>query len=265
GVVWVPKPFKDIDIYHSYTGTFNEVFEWMGEAKIPFVKTCHIDRELVGGTRKEANKQWIYVSKSLAKLYNSERYIHCGLDPEEYIYSETKEDYFLIISSMERYEEKGLDIALKLSKKRNFKLVVAGTAKNAATIAKVKAMCKTYQADYVGDVRGMAKAELYAGAKAILFPTRQEESFGLVMVEAMFSGTPVICSDKGACPEIISPEVGFVCSNEADYLYAIDHVEDVLPKNCLAKAMKDYHYQRMADEYLIEYEKEISIGKSIFV
>ena len=47
------------------------------------------------------------------------------------------------------------------------------------------------------------------------------------MVEALISGTPVICSDKGACPEIISPDAGFVCSSEKDYLAALAAIENI--------------------------------------
>ena len=258
GVQWLSKPTLDIDVYHSYAGAFDEVYQLMAKVNKPFIKTCHIDRASFGCSREEATREWIFVSKTLANLYSSERYIHCGLDPADFIYSETKDDYFLMIGSMERHEQKGLKTALDLSHKRDFKLVVAGTAKTAKTVSKVKALCDAYQAEYVGDVRGEAKAALYAGAKAVLFPTRQAESFGLVIAEAMFSGTPIICSDLGAIPEVMTPKAGFVCTNEADYLYAIDHIDEILPKDCRAKAMKDYHYETMVDNYLKEYEKEIS-------
>jgi glycosyltransferase involved in cell wall biosynthesis len=77
------------------------------------------------------------------------------------------------------------------------------------------------------------------------------------MIEALISGTPVICSDKGACPEIISPDVGFVCSNESDYVAAIAAIDSISPRACREKAMKDYHYLRMAADYVTEYQKEI--------
>ena len=257
GVNLLHEPIEDIDIYHSYTGVFPEVYAKMESANIPYLKTCHIDRTIVGGKRSEATDQWIYVSKTLADLYGSSRFIHCGLDPEEYIYSEKKKDYLLCISDMERYEKKGLDIAIDLAIKKDLKLVVAGTCKSWDMIKKVKALCSAKNISYVGDVRGEEKAKLYAGARAVLFPTRQAESFGLVIIEAMFSGTPVICSNMGACPEVMSPETGFICSNEEAYLHAIDHIDDISPAACRAKAMKDYHHDTMIDKYLIEYEKEL--------
>jgi len=76
------------------------------------------------------------------------------------------------------------------------------------------------------------------------------------MVEALMSGTPVICSDRGACPEIISPDVGFVCRDQQDYVSAISRIDSISPQACRDKAMDQYHYLRMAAGYASEYEKE---------
>ena len=78
------------------------------------------------------------------------------------------------------------------------------------------------------------------------------------MLEALMSGTPVICSDRGACPEIISSDIGFVCKEADDYVAAINSVAGISPQTCRDKAMKEYHYLRMAADYIIEYEKEIA-------
>lgn len=107
-------------------------------------------------------------------------------------------------------------------------------------------------------MRGQKKAELLAGARAFIFPTRVDEAFGLGMAEALMSGTPVICSDKGACPELISPDVGFVCCNDQDYVNALRNVSRISPKACREKAMREFNYKRMAAEYVSEYEKEIA-------
>jgi glycosyltransferase involved in cell wall biosynthesis len=136
-------------------------------------------------------------------------------------------------------------------------LVIAGTGQDFESINRVKEMCKGIDARYVGDVRGREKAELLAGAKGFLFPTKLDEAFGLGMVEALMSGTPVICSDRGACPEIISSDVGFVCRDENDYATAIQNIASISAPACRDKAMKEYHYLRMASDYVAEYQKEI--------
>jgi glycosyltransferase involved in cell wall biosynthesis len=72
----------------------------------------------------------------------------------------------------------------------------------------------------------------------------------------------VICSDKGACPEIISPDVGFVCRDDRDYIAAIKRVGSISPRACRDKAMREFHYLRMTRDYLAEYEKEIARNNS---
>src|SRR4029078_3690397 len=179
---------------------------------------------------------WVFVSQTLALLHGQDRYVWNGIDPAEYIYSATKDDYFLFMSTMHWGTKKGLDIVLSMAKQLGFKLVVAGTGESYERIAKVQEMCRKVGARYVGDVRGKEKAELLAGAKGFLFPTKLDEAFGLGMVEALMSGTPVICSDRGACPEIISSDVGFVCRDENDYATAIQNIASISAPSCRDKA-----------------------------
>jgi glycosyltransferase involved in cell wall biosynthesis len=139
-----------------------------------------------------------------------------------------------------------------------FRLVVAGTSGEYGVIQKIEELCSRAGAEYVGDVRGKTKAKLLSGAQALLHPTRLYEGFGLVMAEALMSGTPVICSDHGACPEIISPEVGFVCRQESDYRNAVERVREISSRACREKAMREYHYHRMAEGFVREYEAELA-------
>jgi glycosyltransferase involved in cell wall biosynthesis len=215
-----------------------------------------MDEQTRGRERAHSTRNWIFVSQTLAQLHGRDRYVWNGIDPSEYIYSETKDDYFLFMSTMDWGTKKGLDIVLSMAKQLGFKLVIAGTGESYERIATVQDMCRKVGARYVGDVRGKEKAELLAGAKGFLFPTKLDEAFGLGMVEALMSGTPVICSDRGACPEIITPEVGFVCHTDDDYLTAIDRVSDLDPRVCRDKAMRDYHYHTMARNYVRQYEIE---------
>ena len=258
GVTLIPELRYDVDLLHTISSQDHDLVREMQSRRGRWVTTCHLDLKVQGKERRPMTGSWIFVSRTLAQSHGSSRYVLNGLDPSDYIYSETKEDYVLFMSAMDWAIEKGLDVALALSKRIGFKLVVAGTGSNYEIINRVGEMCLRGGAEYVGDVKGREKAELLAGAKAFLFPTKLDEAFGLGMVEALFSGTPVICSDKGACPEVISPEVGFVCAGEQDYLAAINRLADVSPQACREKALRDYHYLRMATDYVAEYQKEIA-------
>ncbi len=248
----------EADILHTVAYHDEDVVPERQASGKPWVTTCHLDLDARGKERSRTTDNWIFVSEALARLHGRDRVVLNGIDPDEYIYSETKENYLLFMSAMDWALEKGLETAFALSKQVGFELVVAGTARDYETINQVQKMCVEANARFVGDVRGREKAELLAGARAFLFPTRVNEAFGLGMVEAMMSGTPVICSDLGACPEIVSADVGFVCKDDEDYAAAINAASQISPAACRAKALKEFHYQRMTAEYVAEYEKEIA-------
>jgi len=258
GVTLLSEPRPEVDILHTITG-FDEdlVRRWQALGQ-PWVTTCHMDPRLRGKGRPQTTENWIFVSRTLARLYDRDRYVLNGVDPEEYIFSESKDDYLLFMSTMNWGMSKGLDVVLSLAGNHGCKVIVAGTGTDWQSIARTTELCAEAGAGYVGDVRGTAKAELLAGAKALLFPTKLDEAFGLGMVEALMSGTPVICSDNGACPEIISPDVGIVCHDETDYVAAVDSIANISPRACREKAMKEYHYLRMAADYVAEYEQELA-------
>ncbi len=257
GATLVSKPVWDADILHTISDRDPWLLrEWQSRRR-PWVTTCHLDLRTRGIAQQPTTENWIFVSRTLARLHGRMRYVLNGIDPGEYIYSETKQNYLLFMSSMDWEMKKGLDIALSLAARFRLNLVVAGTGNNYKRIMRITALCREIGAKYVGDVRGKQKAELLAGAKAFLFPTRVDEAFGLGMAEALMSGTPVICSDKGACPELITRDVGFVCRYERDYLDAIKRIGEISPQACRDKAMREFHYLRMAKDYVAEYEKEL--------
>lgn len=248
----------DVDILHAIADHEGDLVREMRSRRKPWVTTCHLDLRARGMERSPTTDSWIFVSRTLARLHGRDRYVLNGLDPADYVYSETKDDYYLFMSTMDWGTKKGLDVVLSLAEEVGFRLVVAGTGRDRETVERVGEMCRRVGAVYVGDVRGRRKAELLAGAKAFLFPTKVDEAFGLGMVEALMSGTPVICSDRGACPEVISPDVGFVCSGRDDYVAAVGRAAEIPPRACREKAMREYHYLRMAADYVAEYRKEVA-------
>jgi glycosyltransferase involved in cell wall biosynthesis len=258
GVALVSEPVFDVDILHCEGGKDDALTRCMEEHGIPWVATCHLDpRIATGNLRAKAPHNWIFVSQTLARSLGWERYVWNGLDPAAYRFSESKSGYFLFISSLERADQKGLDIALRLAGEIGFKLVVAGTGRTWELIQAVERKCRASGAEYVGDVRGIEKANLFANAAALVFPTQLNEAFGLTIVEAWLSGTPVICSDYGACPEIMTPETGFVCKTWADYTLAVENVHNIRPAVCHQRALREFHYTTMSRGYETEYVQEL--------
>jgi glycosyltransferase involved in cell wall biosynthesis len=110
--------------------------------------------------------------------------------------------------------------------------------------------------EFLGEIDDAQKSELLAGALALLFPIDWPEPFGLVMIEAMSAGTPVIAWRNGSVPEIVDPGVtGFIvqCLDEA--LEALNRVS-TLDRLNVRKRFKDrFTVDRMAENYLVLYRR----------
>jgi glycosyltransferase involved in cell wall biosynthesis len=257
GVAFVEQPEWDVDIVHCRND--EDVHIEAERRGIPWVASCNADLLTTWGRdRSVATRNWIYASQTLARTYGSSRFVRYGIDPGEFLFSRTKRDYLLFISMLRFARRKGLDTALALSRTLSFKLVVAGACDDVEVMERVARQCREAGVEFVGPVVGKKKAELFAEARALLFPTELNEGFGIMLAEALMSGTPVICSNNGACPELITQDVGFVCSTENDYRQALLRLDEIRPDACREKALRDFHYLRMAADYVIEYQKEIA-------
>ena len=87
---------------------------------------------------------------------------------------------------------------------------------------------------YVGEVDGRRKAELLAGARCLWMPALWDEPFGLTLIEALFSGTPVLGTRRGALPELIAPNVGALCDSLDEMIAAAETIHTRDPEACRA-------------------------------
>lgn len=229
------------------------------ETSLPLVRSIHSDVRYQGWLPEMVTPNCIFVSQTLANLHKSDRFVRNGLDPADFIYSETKGNYFIFVASggVERVRLKGLDTAFQITKLAGVELRVAGGSRDPNEVEELENLCHENGAIYLGLMHGERKAELLSDARALLFPTQMNEAFGLVVAEALMSGTPVIASDRGAMREMLPPAVGFVCANYFEYLYAIANVGRIAPSNCRRWALEQFHYLNMARAYVKEYQREI--------
>lgn len=261
GVTLVDEPITDVDVLHTMTFRDHALVSLFQAAGKPWVASCHLDPTAPGRMINEpVQDNWIFVSRTLARSLGRSRYVVNGIDPEEFTYSEDKDDYFFFMANLDWADAKGLPLALALAKKMGFRFVVAGTAKAAEVVRRMERLCREAGAEYIGDVRGKQRAHLLARAQGVLFPTQVNEAFGLVMAEAMMSGTPVIASSYGSCPEIVAPGTGFICESEAEYVNAIERIGEISPRTCREHAIANFHYLRMTRDYLCEYNAEMAVA-----
>ena len=198
----------------------------------------------------------IYVSRNHAERAGGRAFVYNGVDPEEFVYREKKDDYVLFLSKVSR-RVKGIDVALRLARRMGFRLVVAGGTRFG--LRKTGGLWDSLRADahFLGEVGGQRKAELLAGARALLFPIRWDEPFGIVVAEALISGTPVITTPRGSMPELMTPEVGFLCDDEVAMEDALRRVGEISPEACRARAQAHFTSDVCARKYVSYYERAV--------
>ncbi len=173
-------------------------------------------------------------------------------DPDDFIFSEKKDDYYLFLGRL--IMRKGPHIAADLTKRLGAKLVVAGQPLYPDGPRRTKSLrdlaLTQSHIEYVGTVGLEERRKLLANAKAVIIPSLYFEPFGLVAVEALLSGTPVITTDWGSFPEIVSQgEVGYRCRTMDDFLWAARNIDKIDPKRCRDYAVANYSMERVSKAY----------------
>ena len=121
---------------------------------------------------------------------------------------------------------------------------------------KIKPLVDGRFIQYVGRVDGEAKSRLLGGARALIYPLESPEPFGLVMIEAMLSGTPVAALSLGAVPEVVDYGVTGFYAKDLDHLVAL--MPDVLRLERMVirrTAEQKFSARRMATEYAAAYAR----------
>jgi glycosyltransferase involved in cell wall biosynthesis len=151
-----------------------------------------------------------------------------------------KDDYLLWIGRMSA--DKGPQRAIDAARRAGRRLVLAGPiqpGQEGFFENEVRPWVDGEQVQFVGEVGGPRKQQLFARAMALLMPIRWPEPFGMVMVEALACGTPVIAFPEGAASEIvIDGENGFLVEDEAEMAGAVAELGDLDPSHCRASASR---------------------------
>jgi glycosyltransferase involved in cell wall biosynthesis len=155
--------------------------------------------------------------------------------------------------------EKRPDLAIHLACRADMPLRIAAKV-DAADIAYfqnvVQPLLKHPLVDYVGEIGDAAKSDFLGGALALLFPIDWPEPFGLVMIEALACGTPVIAWNRGSVSEIIEHgRTGFIVDSEDEALAAIDHVGSLDRREVRAAFEERFTARDMALKYLDVYAR----------
>lgn len=180
---------------------------------------------------------------------------------------------------------KGQDVAMEVAKRAGVKLILAGCVQNKdadrAFFARLQPaidrtvdlsrlpvgedyydrvmkplLSSAEQCIYVGELDSAAKKHWYRHAQATLFPIRWGEPFGMVLIESMASGTPVIAFREGAVPEIVRHgETGFVVDSIDAMVEAVGRIEQIDRRECWNHVKSSFSIQKMAEGYASLYRQ----------
>lgn len=183
--------------------------------------------------------------------------VYNGIDTSFFSLEEEKEDYYLAIGRISR--NKGFHTAIKFAIAMQRKLVIAGPIIEQAYFdAEIKPYLANQLVSYIGPVSGQAKKKLYQKAKALLFPVEWEEPFGLVMVEAMSCGTPVIANRKGSTSEIVRDGIsGHVVDSFDEFCEAALSCEELDFQECRKDCVERFSAVQMTKNYEAVYKETV--------
>ena len=214
---------------------------------VPFVQTIH--RNLKPGSPPYPNS--IFLSRDHARRHQSDVFVYNGLDPSDYVYRRfprRASQYDLFLGAL--HSTKGYHWAVEAAKHTGHRLIVAGGWRPSFT-GSIK---------YVGEVDGATKAALLARARCLWNPAEWDEPFGLVTIEAFFSGTPVLGTRRGALPELITREAGALCDTMDEMIAAAETIHTRSPEACRAHAERHFTHQVMAEGYVRLYRRVLERG-----
>jgi glycosyltransferase involved in cell wall biosynthesis len=186
--------------------------------------------------------------------------IHHGLPPSLLRFNPRGGDHFVFLGRISR--EKRVDRAVEIARQVGVPLRVAAKIDPADRhyyASEVKHLLNHPLVDFVGEVTDEAKQELLGGAKALLFPIDWPEPFGLVMIEAMACGTPVIAWNCGSVPEIVEDGLsGFIVGSMDEAIDAARCVDRIDRRSCRLAFERRYTARRMAEDHVRVYERLIA-------
>jgi glycosyltransferase involved in cell wall biosynthesis len=260
----VHRDVRRFDLIHQHT-------YWSGlvaalNLDVPVVHTLHraLNEEMRKVYEPIADRAWfVAVSEAQRATMPGLRYagvIHNGIDTSEYPLRKEKDDFLLFLGRV--HPQKGARRAIDAARAARMPLVMS--IKIAEDVEREhweqevepalgEDVTVLYEAPHE------EKVDLLGRARAVLFPIDWEEPFGLVMAEAMSSGTPVIATPRGAVPEVVEDGVtGFIVPVDgyaeaaAEALRRIDEID---PQACRARVEERFTEDRMVDAYEATYRR----------
>jgi len=257
----------NFDLVHFHTDYLH--FPTSRREQIPCVTTLHgrLDLpDLVPLYQEFRDVPLISISDAQRKPLPWVRWIgtvHHGL-PADSLPMGNGGDYLAFLGRVS--PEKGIDHAIQIAIRSGMKLKIAAKidkADHKYFEAEIKPMLDHPLVEFIGEIGNSEKAEFLGNAAALLFPINWPEPFGLVMIESMACGTPVIAYPRGSVPEIIEDGIsGFIVHNIEEAVAAVRRLDGFDRQSCRDHFELNFTDERMAQNYLEIYNHLIARAPS---
>ncbi len=258
------ESLRDVDLIHDHSFLGPILSDHYTE--LPVVTTIHgeLNGELRDIYERIAPKVAVvavsHAQRRPAPELPVARVIHHGIDATDFPVGSGDGDYLLFLGRLS--PDKGAGRAIDVALKAGVPLLLAGKMREPWERDYFEARVAPFlseQIQYLGEVGHQRKLELLAGARALVFPIRWNEPFGLVMLEALACGTPVLAFPEGAAPEVIEHgRTGFLCEDEADMAEAVLGLGELDRRACRAAVEGYFSTERMINEHVELYEELLS-------
>ena len=226
-------------------------------AKTPFVYTLHHehDSQLSEFYSHYPDVSYVTISdfQRLRESMPSRKTIHHGIDLSLYHCQEKKQQYLSFLGRIAPI--KGTHLAIEVAKKTGIPLKIAGEIQPIFRDyfeSAIRPHIDGRFIEYLGEADLSMKNELLGNSLALLFPIQWNEPFGLVTIEAMACGTPVLALSGGSVKEIVSDGIGgYVCDSVSDMVGRVREIDSwIRPQAIRRYAEQHFSVEQMAAEYL---------------
>src|SRR5450830_256774 len=191
--------------------------------------------------------------------------VHNAVDLASFPFRADNDGYVLWLGRFSN--EKGPQLAIDAARAAGIPIVLAGKLNEPDErefFAREIAPRLGAGVEYVGEADAQLKRVLLSGARALVFPIQWEEPFGMVMIEAMACGTPVVAMRRGSVPEVVRDHVsGLVVDTYDELVAAIDAVSAIDPADCRAHVEEYFDLPVMARGYERTYRAMVAGGQAV--
>lgn len=277
------------------------IFRGVIQAPVPIVMTLHIpaaekvsfkkwNESFISSSMVYFVPISEYQKKQHEGLINAQDVINHGIDVEDYPFKDNPGEQEYLFSIGRITPDKGQDIAIEVAKRSKSRLIIAGNVQNKDKDREFfKKIEKSFdlvtdagkpfhgseyyekvmkpildsgkQIIYIGEIDSAQKRLWYRHAQATLFPIQWGEPFGLVLIESMACGTPIIAFNKGSVPEIVvHGKTGFVIKTIDEMVDVVKDIHLINPHDCRTHIKDNFSVASMARKYSELYQRILEVS-----